>query len=168
MQIPKVSRSIYLKKLLKKIVCSLTVLNARPKIESVCHTPTGSLVTSFGESVLCRIDPSGSRRIDHVTGIKSYELRDMSVCIFSKITVVVLLEELLDLTGESHSDRIVFVYLSEYRVKNCIVLVRYVVGVDAESRSREKKVVVVLVCEGLSIACALTGKVPYTVYVLLG
>ena len=92
----------------------------------------------------------------------------MSVSVLTEVTVVVLLEELLDLTGETDSHRIVLIDLSQHGIEYRVVLVRGVGGADAELLGREEKVVVILVCKGLSVSCALGGVIPYAVNVLLG
>ena len=167
-EVPKVGSRVNFKELFKEIVSSLAVLNASPEVESVSHAPACRLVTSFGEGILRGIDPGGSVGVDNVAGIQAYELRDMSVSVFTEVTVVVLLEELLDLTGESDSDRIVLIYLLKNGIEYCVILVRGIVGADAEITSREQEIVVILICEGLSIARALTCIVPHSVNVLLG
>ena len=168
MEIPKVGSGINLEQLLEKIVSSLAVLNTRPEVESVSYAPAGSLVATLGKCVLSRIKPSGSGAINNVAGIKSDKLRYVSVSVFSKVTVVVLLKELLDLTGISDSNRIVLVDLSKNCLKNCIILVRHIRRADTKLLSRKKKVVVVLICKGLCVSGTLRGVVPNTVDVLLG
>ena len=152
MKIPKVSSGINLEQLLKKVICSLAVLNTCPEVKSVSYAPAGSLVTTLGKSILSCIQPCGSSAVNNVAGIKSDKLRDMSVSIFTKVTVVVLLEELLYLTGISDSDGIILVDLSKNGLKNCIILVRHVRGADAKLLRRKKKIVVVLICEGLCVS----------------
>ena len=171
MEIPEVGCGACFQQRVQYLIGPVAVLGSCPQIQTVSDTPTGCIVATLGKSYLRSIKPGGSVGIDYVTGIKTDELRDMSVLgIVGNGGVIILLTELLDLSRKTDDYRIVLVKLLHNALEYAKLLgikdVR-IGQVYAKLFCGEQSVKVVLISKGLCV-CRSDGIIPYAVYVHFG